>query len=152
MAQNMALGSPVRCDGFSNGSVVRRSVRVDVASIRKLSAGRAVDAMDLGVGEALQGGQPQLFRQSVDLGMSQQFFAALVQSSIRLFLLRLGHCVVPGVLKLQKTPKGRDVLVREANTPLVIVPISISSPTKVDSDQKSDHSPALMPRTYSQSQ
>ncbi len=54
VAQDVAAMGPERSDGFADGDVRARGVRVDVAGIGNLSLGRRVDAVNLRMRQGLQ--------------------------------------------------------------------------------------------------
>lgn len=121
VTQNVASLRPERSHRFPDRLVVGRGVRVDIASIGKLTLRAAVDAVDFGVGEVFQRRDSQFLGEGVDASVFQKLLATVVDLPDDLLLLtgdRAGG-IIAGILVLQEVTEGFDVLVWEFNAPLV---------------------------------
>lgn len=106
-----ARGPEVR-DWCSDARIVLLGIGVHVSRVRKLALGRAVDAVDLGASQSLQGWEFKHLAERVDSSMLEQLITRLVDFRDTRILLEIARTdnplgeVLASVEKLQEAAHG----------------------------------------------
>ena len=115
--------------------VVLAGIGVDVACVGNLAAGRRVDAVDLGAGQALEVRDAKLLGQRVDARVLEELVARVVDAGGRRVVLEDALAwefpweVLARVEELEEGSDGADILVGEVNLAGLFCLLSVPRPS-----------------------